>query len=519
MRHGGLDQNAAAAAGSKAGSPKVGAGGTASRVLYAGAAAMLAVSTIATAAGGYDAWKLYRGTTSRSAAIPAGLGESAEGADTAAVAATPTARAAAAWRVAEVLGNRSSALREAIASANGSGCVAAATPGGLVLGGFDAARPLPIASVTKVFTAAVALRSLGPDFRFETKAVVLRQHKGGSSASVYLVGDGDPFLATPGFGEIAERAKAGWPRTPLEELAEQLVGAGIREVTALLGDAGIFDAMAWPAEMPEELRAQKLLPPVSGLSLDRNSSLGPRGEVIGFVPDPAAAAAEGLAAELRARGVRVRRVGVGTAKLSDAVGAEEGVETFVVRSEPLKSWLWLVLGRSDNFVAEMTAKRVAFQAAGRGTWGGFAEAVTQLARDWELELGSTQIRDGSGLSGNRSSCIDLVAFLVAAKHDQRMEPLWESLASPGRRGTTLEDRYAHIGPPVKLRAKTGSLRKVAALCGVVEGSAGAEVLFSVLVEAEGAANVRAAVEAPLVDALVSAVSGNGAWSQADTTRS
>ncbi|MBW3602046.1 MAG: D-alanyl-D-alanine carboxypeptidase, partial [Actinobacteria bacterium] len=119
--------------------------------------------------------------------------------------------------------------------------------GGVVLdrGGHT---PLLPASTLKLVTAAAALRTLGPGFRYVTRVVATRQPDDGVvRGDIVVVGSGDPALATATYG----RVEPDRPRTPLEALAGQLRRAGVRRVTGrVVGDPGLLAheplAAGWP---------------------------------------------------------------------------------------------------------------------------------------------------------------------------------------------------------------------------------------------------------------------------------
>jgi serine-type D-Ala-D-Ala carboxypeptidase/endopeptidase (penicillin-binding protein 4) len=397
--------------------------------------------------------------------------------------------------------------------AGAKACAAVATEGGLLLGRFGDGDALTLASVTKLFTAAAALELLGPEFRFETRLVVVTETSvsgsaptlAGQAKAAYLVGGGDPFLASSAFIRWSEKIGARWPITRADDLALAVASAGWKTISTLYVDSSLYDSVHFPPKMPEFLRQQKLLPPVSAASIDRNiASLKGDGPVE-FSGDPPLQMAERVAEALRSAGVTVRVVKSATlpSELADLPDADPRV--FTVRSEPLQDWLPQLLQRSDNFVAEMLAKRVASSARGVGTWDGFARTVRELLLSWGIGLPSLELADGSGLSENRASCLDLAKFAAQARGRPALRPLWDSLAGPKVRGSTLERRYTDLPGGVLLRAKTGSLARTSSLCGAIYAPDGVGVVFSVLVEAEDASERRDLVEAPVVEAVAAGV--------------
>ncbi len=96
----------------------------------------------------------------------------------------------------------------------------------------DAATPRIPASTLKLLTATAALDVLGADFTFETKAVAGDKPRDGEIERLWLVGSGDPMIATP---EGADRLAAdpltkGDATTPLVKLADDIVAAGVKSI-------------------------------------------------------------------------------------------------------------------------------------------------------------------------------------------------------------------------------------------------------------------------------------------------
>ncbi len=99
-------------------------------------------------------------------------------------------------------------------------------------------RFLP-ASNMKLLTTAAALDVLGPDFRVRTSVYVpAPDAKGVVAGDLTLVGRGDPTLSAR-FNPDPQDLRL----TPLERLADQVVAAGVREITGdIVGDESYFRA-------------------------------------------------------------------------------------------------------------------------------------------------------------------------------------------------------------------------------------------------------------------------------------
>src|SRR5687768_6141223 len=69
--------------------------------------------------------------------------------------------------------------------------------GGRAVAGINADRPMAPASLIKMATTTAAITRLGPRFRFRTSVVA--DAAGATVGTLYLVGGGDPTLATEAY--------------------------------------------------------------------------------------------------------------------------------------------------------------------------------------------------------------------------------------------------------------------------------------------------------------------------------
>ncbi len=129
------------------------------------------------------------------------------------------------------------------------------------------------ASNTKLITTATALMRLGPDFTFQTR--VLATSAPDSSGSIHgdliLAGGGDPNLSARAI-PYAPGPVTGNPLLPLEDLANQIAGRGVRRVTGgIIGDDTWYlwepYAVGWGIDDPESDDG----PPVSALTVNDNA--------------------------------------------------------------------------------------------------------------------------------------------------------------------------------------------------------------------------------------------------------
>jgi D-alanyl-D-alanine carboxypeptidase/D-alanyl-D-alanine-endopeptidase (penicillin-binding protein 4) len=105
------------------------------------------------------------------------------------------------------------------------------------------------ASNMKLFTTALALAKLGPDYRFhttlETRGTI--SDEGTLTGDLFLVGRGDPNLSNRKFPYELKEEFDGAPEKVLAELADALVAKGVKEVTGdVVGDDTYFPRERYP---------------------------------------------------------------------------------------------------------------------------------------------------------------------------------------------------------------------------------------------------------------------------------
>jgi len=337
--------------------------------------------------------------------------------------------------------------------------VAPEAPGAGPLVGRRGDVALVPASTLKLATATAALDVLGPEARLTTRVVAdAAPDAGGSVSRLFLVGGGDPLLATP---EGRARREAdpwtrGLPTTPVAALADQVVAAGVRSVPGgISADDSRHDTLRWLPTWPDRYRAD--VGPLGALTVD-----GGRREGEGApVDDPGLLAAAELSRLLTARGVAV-------GPPSRARAPAGGPTVATVRSAPVADVVGEMLAASDNLAAEMLTRELAVHEGRPGTTTEGVHVTRGVVARLGLPVGGLVMVDGSGLSReDRATCSLLEGVLRLAGSD-RFRALRDGLAVAGERGT-LADRFHGTPLSGRLRAKTGSLAGVAGLAGVIDG--------------------------------------------------
>jgi len=341
---------------------------------------------------------------------------------------------------------------------------------------YKAHIPRRPASTMKVMTAASALITLGPTYRFETRLYMgPRPTYSGPilNTPLYLKGYGDPTLATPRYARRYLSGAAG----NLTGLIRPLRVSGITRLRGpIVVDESYFDARrrgpGWPARYNIESQ------PLSAMSVNQ-SWLGD--ERRRQVKSPPLAAGTQLRATMRAMGV----VQTGPVRVGRAPAQGRHVAT--VKSPPLSAINRLMLPPSDNYVAEMLVKNMGAYSTGAGTTAaGTRVSAGALA---QYLTPSDRFVDGSGLDRrNRLTPDSLARVLIAADAD----PVWgASLISSLPRGNegTLRRRFASLGG--RLRAKTGYINATSGLAGVVRSRNGTRYVFAFLMNDNSISGARA----------------------------
>jgi D-alanyl-D-alanine carboxypeptidase/D-alanyl-D-alanine-endopeptidase (penicillin-binding protein 4) len=369
------------------------------------------------------------------------------------------------------------------------------------------ALPLIPASNSKLLTADAALAKLGEGERLRTEVRAVRPPANGVvTGDVWLVGGGDPLLATADYAAQAGYQHQPRPRTSLEDLAAKVAAAGVRQITGrILGDESRYDTRRAVPTWSPAYAATFEIGPLSAMTVNDNfAQWTPR---VVPAPMPPANAAATLTSLLATRGVQVGGSGDGRAPAATKVVAS-------IDSAPLADVVAEMLTQSENLAAELLTKELGRRFAASGTTDGGVNAIVAALREQHQPIDGVTIIDGSGLDrGNRATCQALLGVL------ERTGPsgaIARGLPVAGRAGT-LWHRYVASPLAGRLRAKTGTLSGVASFSGWVAAGQNRQVGFSFLVngigsEAEGhaledrvAAALLAYPEAPPPSALTGAV--------------
>lgn len=332
------------------------------------------------------------------------------------------------------------ALQPLLAAVDDNRCFALAVDGQQVAGKNESI-PLSPASNLKILTAAVALDVLGPGFTYTTRVVGTLGTDGVVDGDLYLVGGGDPVLATVWWNGLSKYPP--FNETSMEALADAIQQQGVTKITGnLVGDGSRYD---------DELFAP------TWANADHISEAGPIDALLVndswqtpqvSAKDPALGAATVLRELLVGRGIAVGEATTGVAPTGGATIAE-------VSSQPLPAILAEMLTTSDNNTSEMVLKEIGYKATGQGSRTAGLQVVTERLAEWGVPTAGDLLVDGSGLSdANRLTCATILGVL---EHGSVTDAVGQGMPVAGAEGGTLVDVF-NDGPLAgKLRGKTGSL--------------------------------------------------------------
>ncbi|MBW4631481.1 MAG: D-alanyl-D-alanine carboxypeptidase [Iphinoe sp. HA4291-MV1] len=290
--------------------------------------------------------------------------------------------------------------------------------GPMLMANHEGTTPLPAASLTKVATSLVALRNLGPDHQFQTLVSATGPlHNGVLQGDLVITGGGDPMF-------VWEEAIA---------LGNSLNQMGIKRITGNLVITGNF---AMNFQRHPLLAGQMLKQVLNAATWSRAATfqhlLMPKG-----TPKPQVVIAGGVKVEAQAN----------------------PQQTLLLRhhSLPLKQIIREMNVFSNNEIAQMLADTV----------GGAQVVQSTAARLARVPQSEIQLVNGSGLGQeNRISPRAVCAMFMAIQQQALTYQLTLADLFPvsgfDHRGT-LHSRHL----PVATIMKTGTLRDVSALAGVM----------------------------------------------------
>ncbi len=398
------------------------------------------------------------------------------------------------------------------------------------------------ASNMKLFTTALALAKLGPEYRFRTtlETTGTISSEGVLAGDVVLVGRGDPNLSNRKFPYDLKEEFEGPPEKVLVELVDGLAAKGVKEISGdVIGDDSYFprerypngweiDDMVWEygaaisaIVVDDNTVALTLSPgeqagsPVQAVVVPGTPDFTVKNEVItsaaevksdltltrepganlvvvkGTLParstprklvlaieEPAQHAAATMKRLLEERGVNVG--GVARARHDYGGAASDPLVLAEHVSVPLRDAVKLIDKISQNLHTEMLLRTVARQ---NGVWAA-PEDLVKVPAAFYAEAGiavdDVIQTDASGLS--RHDLVTpraIVTLLRFAEKQTWFGPYYASLPVAGVDGT-LEDRMKNTLAAGRIHAKTGTVEHVRTLSGFADTPGGRRLIFSFL---------------------------------------
>lgn len=410
------------------------------------------------------------------------------------------------------------------------------------------------ASNTKIVTAAAAMHTLGPDYRFKTQVIKRAKITGTTlDGRLYLKGYGDPTARVSDYAALAAQVRA----------------TGIRTVTGkLVVDASYFDSVRYNPTWKTSYADDYYAAPISALTLAPNADFdsgtviieyraGSVGKKAKITTIPAAAksfldldnltttgkkgtsttfsaaraygsntitlrgrvasgrsgswlitvnrpdlyAAAIFRAELKKAGVTVRG---GTTVLATPAGKQQVLATdYSMTLSQLVPFLKL----SNNMHAEALTKAMGAKRSGApGTWAKGLAATRAYLSALKVPMTGVSFSDGSGLTrANTLTPRALGTLLVKVQKEKWFTSFKTALPVAGVTtrmvGGTLRHRMNGTRAAGNAWAKTGTLTGVTALSGYVRGRDGRLYVFSMLSQYTGS------TPRPVEDKLVVTLAG------------
>jgi len=414
----------------------------------------------------------------------------------------------------------------------------------------NASRFFVPASNTKLYSTALALTRLGPQYRFDT--LLVRDTNG----DLRLIGGGDPSMSWRKY-PYEKGPNKGEPLAAIEEFADMAVRKGIRRVTGdIVGDDTKWPWIPYPDGWSIDDAVWEYGAPVSALTINDNAiqitvkpgaeagalarvSQNPaleyyaidnrvrtevgerqfdiartapgqlrllgrisprstgRSETVA-IDDPALYAAHALAEALTRRGVKIdgRIRVVHRVEGEPAAGELRGEVVAVRKSRPVGEIAQVVNKVSQNLHAELLLREVGFQASGEGTARAGIEELRKLLAEIGVEKDDYDFRDASGLSRLTLTTPAATVRLLAHMHAGPHREVWMDSLPVGGVDGTLENRFKAMPEGGRVRAKTGALTHVSALAGYIDSESHGRVAFAIMANGNNgpSSEIRSAID-------------------------
>ncbi|MDX1495396.1 MAG: D-alanyl-D-alanine carboxypeptidase/D-alanyl-D-alanine-endopeptidase [Longimicrobiales bacterium] len=403
-------------------------------------------------------------------------------------------------------------------------------------------EPLAPASNVKLLTSAAALHVLGPDYRFRTWVLGDGEVEDGVLlGDLVLYGTGDPGISDRFYrtkDEVFHRLADQLVEAGIHTVAGDLIADAsyfdgpLRDadwdrrdlnehftagISALSYNENVVSFRIQPGA-PGEPPIVETVPPHSALVVENSAetvtgTARPRLAILRDDPlDPVrvvgriradardvwrqmtvAVPADFVAASFRAtleeRGIEIRGENRSVLRAdfsplprltAPALGRRGPTILATHVSRPLSDYLHVVNKRSHNLFAELIFRTVGRVMEGAGSPEAAGRGVLRTLHALGVDTTGVIQRDGSGLSGeNRVPARAFVQTVDGMSQGPLWSEFWASLPTAGTRYEL--GRMYRTAAAGNLRAKTGTIRGVSALSGMVRSRDGERLAFSLMV--------------------------------------
>lgn len=335
--------------------------------------------------------------------------------------------------------------------------------------GRQSSVPIMPASTTKVITGTSVLTAYGDDHRLVTRVV-----RDPGKTSLTIVGSGNPLLMD---GKGSKRSDYGETLNQLAiKTANAIKSGGVSGSTFKINfDDSLFSGPAVAPSWPNDY--------VWGLVVGKISALSSRehDDVYNGVPRPAVPTAKRFAKMLKRQGINV----AGSPSRVKTTSSQELVAS--VASAPMSVLVGQMMEYSDNTTAENLAHLAGVKLAGSGSFTGGAQAAQTVLRKLGVNTSGLVLNDGSGLSRKNLITPVTLAQTLTVSALNKNSSIWavgSTLPVAGLTGT-LTMRFAKestLAGRGVVRGKTGALRDVSSLAGLITDSSGRLLAYAFMAD-------------------------------------
>lgn len=395
-------------------------------------------------------------------------------------------------------------------------------------------KSLSSASVMKLFTTAVALEVLGPDYSFLTSFGYtgnIDPQTGTLKGDLYIKGGADPAFCSSYFTDHYKNCFDNW--------IGQLKKSGIKKVSGRLlldlsasEQAPVPGGWAWddignyygagvsaltfqdnlyeihftsPKAEGKPAAVASIRPEIEGLALENKvlSSTRPGDHTIVYgapgslsqyiegtvpvdqsdfivraaMPDPPLTAGQIFVKKLKENGISLSGPVVKVTQLPGGPGTQLAAQL----SPTLKDLIVPLNKESLNLFAEHLLREIGRRSSGEASAEKGLEAYLQFCKTKGINTEGFFPEDGSGLTRSNSFTARTLVETIQSVYDSKnREIFFNSLPIAGVDGTL---RNSFKGTPLEknVKAKTGSMARVRSIAGQMKSRSGRTLLFAVLI--------------------------------------